>query len=127
MGTRENAETKQHIRRLLEDVREQETPDVRDEAVQFLTEFADVLASSDLDLGKCDALNQQIDIGYERPVKQRMRRNPTVSQGKEEGHLDKMSLIGKSRSNLMIAKKTSFVTKYVLFEWGSICETPPQR
>ena len=87
--TGENAEAKQHIRGLLEDVREHAPPDVRDEAVRLLTEFADVFATSDLDLGIFDALEHQIDTGEARPVKRRMHRTPTVFQG-EEGHLDKM-------------------------------------
>lgn len=43
IGIGENAETKQHIRSFLKDV--------RDEAVRLLTEFTDVFATSDLDLG----------------------------------------------------------------------------
>ena len=71
--TGENSEAKQHIRGLLEDVREHAPPDVRDEAVRLVTEFADVFATSDLDLGSFDALEHQIDTGDARPVKQRMR------------------------------------------------------
>ena len=93
VGTGGNAEAKQHIRGLLEDVREHAPPDVRDEAVRLLTEFADVFATSDLDLGNFDALEHQIDTADAKPVKQRMRRTPTVFRG-EEGHLDKMLAAG---------------------------------
>ena len=81
MESGENADAKQHIRWLLEDVREHAAPDVRDEAVRLLTEFADVFATSDFDLGSFDALEHQIDTGDARPVKQRMRRTPTIFQG----------------------------------------------
>ena len=67
---------------------------MRDEAVRFLTEFADEFATNELDLGSFDALEHQIDTGDARPVKQRMRRTPTVFQGEEEGHLDKMLAAG---------------------------------
>ena len=72
--TGENADAKQHVGGLLEDVREHAPPDVRDEAVRLLTEFADVFATSDLDLRSVDALEHPIDTGDARPVKQRKRR-----------------------------------------------------
>ena len=67
---------------------------MRNEAVRLLTEFADLFATSDIDLASFDALEHQIDTGGARPVKQRMRRTPTVFQGEEEGHLDKMLAAG---------------------------------
>ena len=75
---------------------------MRDEAVRLLTEFVDVFATSDFDLRSFDALAHQIDTGEARPVKQRMHRTPTVFQGEEEGHLDKMlaaSVIQPSNSD----------------------------
>ena len=45
----ENSAPEQHIKGLLEDVHEHAPPDVRDEVVRLLTNFADVFATSDLD------------------------------------------------------------------------------
>ena len=39
-------------------------------------------------------LEHQIDTGDARQVKQRISRTPTVFQGEEEGHLDKMLAAG---------------------------------
>ena len=57
-GTGENAELKQHILGLLEDVCEHAPPDLRNETVRLLTEFADVFATSDLDLGSFRTSNR---------------------------------------------------------------------
>jgi hypothetical protein len=78
----------------VEDVSKHAPPDVRDEAVKLLIEYADVFATHDLDLGNFTALTHRIDTGDAKPVKQRMRRTPTVFQGEEEGHLDKMISAG---------------------------------
>ena len=60
----------------MEDVREHAPSDVRNEAVQLLTEF--LRRVRELDLGNFDALEHQIHTGDARLVKQRMRRNPTA-------------------------------------------------
>ena len=62
VGTGENAETKQHIRGLLEDVREHSPHYVRDKAVRLSTEFADVLGTTDIDLGSLMLLNIKLTL-----------------------------------------------------------------
>ncbi|XP_062613888.1 uncharacterized protein LOC134275637 [Saccostrea cucullata] len=78
-------ESQSHIQTLLEDIRTHAPPEVREEALQLINEYADVFATSDLDLGNFDALEHRIETGTARPVKQRMRRTPAVFQGEEEG------------------------------------------
>ena len=75
----------------LDDLRANAPREIVDEAIALVKEYADIFARSDLDLGEFTALNHCIDTDAGRPVKQRMRRTPTVLQGEEEGHLDKFS------------------------------------
>lgn len=64
------SETPPHIQTLLNDVRTHAPPELREEAVQLLTEYADVFATSDLDLGDFSALDHRTETGDARPVKQ---------------------------------------------------------
>lgn len=79
----------EHVSSLIRDLKENAPAEVRQEAVSLVTEFADIFAVNDLDLGNFVEIEHRIDTGDARPIKQRMRRTPAVFQG-EECHLDKM-------------------------------------
>ena len=67
------------------------------EQIQFaelLTEYSDVFASSEFDLGNFSEIEHTIDTGTAKPIKQRMRRTPSGFGGEEEAHLDKMLKAG---------------------------------
>jgi hypothetical protein len=51
---------------------------------ELLCEFEDVLAKSEFDLGKFDAIQHGIATGSNRPVKHRIRRTPLGFAGEEE-------------------------------------------
>ena len=51
---------------------------------KLLCEFEDVLAKSEFDLGKFDAIQHGIATGSNRPVKHRIRRTPLGFAGEEE-------------------------------------------
>lgn len=55
-----------------------------DEAVRLITQYSDVFADSDLDLGEFTGIEYHIETGEAWPVKQLMRRTPAVFQGEEE-------------------------------------------
>ena len=73
---------------MLDDLRAHAPREIVGEPIGLVREYADVLARSVLDLGEFTALNHRIDTDEARPVKQRMRRTPTVFQGEDEGHLN---------------------------------------
>ena len=70
------------------------------EAIALVKEYAYIFAKSDLDLGEFTALDHRIDTDDARPVKQRIRRTPTVFQGEEEWHLDKLLADGVIQSSI---------------------------
>ena len=78
-----------HIAPLLDDLRAHAPRQIVGEAIALVKEYADIFARFDIDLSEFTALNHRIDTDDARPVKQRMRRTPTGSQGEEEGHLEK--------------------------------------
>ena len=56
----------------------------------LLTEFQDVFARDEFDLGDFSAVEHAIDTGTAKPIKQRMRRTPVCFAEEEEAHLQKM-------------------------------------
>lgn len=79
---------------LLENLDKSALVEVKSEAKDRAKEFGNVFAVNDLDLGNSSEIEYRIHTGDVRPVKLRMRRTPTVFQGEEEGHLDKMLRAG---------------------------------
>ncbi|KAH3801185.1 hypothetical protein DPMN_154832 [Dreissena polymorpha] len=55
-----------------------------------LTEYADVFAESEYDLGNFTSIEHTIDTDDAKPIKQRMRRTQTCFVNEEEAHLNKM-------------------------------------
>ena len=60
------------------------------ELAKLLTEFADVFATHDADLGKFSVIQHKIDTGNARPVRQPMRHTPVGFNEEEEKHLKQM-------------------------------------
>ncbi len=56
----------------------------------LLTEYQDVFAKDDLDLGKFSPIKHRIDVGDAKPVRQGIRRTPIGFEGEEKRHLDDM-------------------------------------
>ncbi len=56
----------------------------------LLSEFQDVFAKDELDLGSFTSIEHAIDTGDAMPVKQRIRRTPACFAGEEEAQLKKM-------------------------------------
>ena len=57
---------------------------------RFITEYADVFAKDDLDLGCCTVLEHEIDTGDAKPIRQPMRRTPLGFADEEDEYLEKM-------------------------------------
>ncbi|XP_071083966.1 uncharacterized protein [Haliotis cracherodii] len=57
---------------------------------QLHTDYQDVFAKDDLDLGNFTELEHSTDTGNAKPIKQRMRRTPLGFEKEEETHLKKM-------------------------------------
>jgi len=66
----------------------------KSEVKRLLSEYSDVFAQDDLDLGNFTELEHAIDTGTAKPVKQRMRRTPACFVDEEEAHLQKMLDVG---------------------------------
>jgi len=73
---------------------------------QVLNNFQEAFATNEFDLGHFTEIEQSIDTGDAKPVKQRMRRTPACFAGEEEAHLKKMLEAG------VIQESTS--------EWASV-------
>lgn len=78
-----------HFAELIQDVRKSAPLQLVGEAVELVNQYSDVFASSNLDLGDFTAIQHSIDTGNSRPIKQMMRRTPTVIQNEEQAHLEK--------------------------------------
>ena len=61
---------------------------------RLLSEFKDVFAQDEFDLGNFTAIEHTIETGDARPIKQGMRRTPVCFAGEEEAHLNKMLKAG---------------------------------
>lgn len=92
--TESSSEIPTHIKGVLDDIRINVPPDMRDEAVPLITKYSDLFAVSDLDLGDLTVIEHHIETGEAQPIKQRIRRTPVVFQGEEEGHLDRILSVG---------------------------------
>ena len=62
----------------------------KSEVKRLLSEYSDVFAQDDLDLGNVTELEYAFDTDTTEPVKQRMRRTPACFVDEEEAHLQKM-------------------------------------
>ena len=60
----------------------------------LLSEYKDVFAENDFDLGNFHAISHKIDTGNASPIKQKMRRTPINFADEEKAHLDKMLQAG---------------------------------
>lgn len=83
VSTESSSEVTSHMKGILDDIRINAPPDVRDEAVRLIKRYSDVFAVSDLDLGEFAAIEHHIETGEARPVKQRMRRTQRSSKGRK--------------------------------------------
>ncbi|KAL8604518.1 hypothetical protein ACOMHN_015802 [Nucella lapillus] len=80
----------EHLQQLAADSSAYLTVDQREELGKLLSEFEDVFAKHDFDLGEFTTIEHAIDTGDANPIKQGMRRTPAVFAGEEEAHLRKM-------------------------------------
>ena len=76
--------------------------DLRDRSSEFLSseeiaeldnlfsEYQDVFAKDDFDLGNFHSISHKIDTGDAHPIKQKMRRTPINFADEEKAHLNKM-------------------------------------
>ena len=60
------------------------------ELAALLTEYADIFAKDDTDLGLFSGIQHTIDTGDSRPIKQSMRRTPIGFESEERDHLQSM-------------------------------------
>ncbi len=56
----------------------------------LLTEYQDVFAKDDLDLGKFSGIKHHINVGDAKPIRQGLRRTPLGFENEEEAHLQDM-------------------------------------
>uniref|UniRef100_A0A8W8NYF0 CCHC-type domain-containing protein n=1 Tax=Magallana gigas TaxID=29159 RepID=A0A8W8NYF0_MAGGI len=68
VSTESSSEVPSHIKGRLDDIRINAPPDVRDEAVRLITQYSDVFAVNDLDLGEFAAIEHHIETGEARPT-----------------------------------------------------------
>ena len=62
---------------------------------QLITEFQDVFAKNESDLGGVFTdIQHRLDTGTSRPIKQKMRHTPLCFAAEEEAHLEKMLKAG---------------------------------
>ena len=57
---------------------------------RFVTEYVDVFAKDDMDLGCCTILEHEIDTGDAKPIRQPMQRTPLGVADEEDEYLNKM-------------------------------------
>jgi hypothetical protein len=70
VSTKRGEDIQLHIQGMLNDFSTYALPDICEEALQLRTEFADVFATSELDLGNCSALEHRMNTNDARPLKQ---------------------------------------------------------
>ncbi|KAL8614664.1 hypothetical protein ACOMHN_051116 [Nucella lapillus] len=90
----------EHLQQLAADSSAYLTVDQREELGKLLSEFEDVFAKHDFDLGEFTTIEHAIDTGDAKPIKQGMRRTPAVFVGEEEAHLRKMLDAGVTQESI---------------------------
>ena len=80
----------EHVRSTFNNSKNELSPDQQSCLAQLLSQYGDVFASSEYDLGDFTAIEHSIDTEGARPIKQRMRRTPPGFAEEEEAHLKKM-------------------------------------
>ena len=73
---------------------------------KLLTEFEDVFAKTDYDLGEFTAIEHAFPAGDAKPIKQRIRRTPTCFVEEEEVYLKKCLMLGFFRVDLSTCADT---------------------
>lgn len=85
-----STEVPEHVSKLLERSKTPFSPTEGRQLASLLTEFADVFAISDVDLGCLQGITHRIDTGDASPIKQRMRRTPLGFAAEEDRYLNSM-------------------------------------
>ena len=93
-GEKGSGEVPEHLVEPLERASQELTAVQRSGLAVVLSEYSDVFAADEFDLGNFTAIQHEIETGDSRPVKQRMRRTPMGFAEEEEAHLKKMLKAG---------------------------------
>ena len=80
----------EHLKELLQRSSEHLTQAETAKLAGLLSEYEDVFAQDEFDLGSFSAMEHKIDTGLTKPIKQRLRRTPACFASEEEAHLQKM-------------------------------------
>lgn len=80
----------EHVKKLYEHSSASLAESERTQLAELLTEFQDVFARNDQDIGCLSNVKHRIDTGFAAPIKQGMRRTPLGFEGEEEKHLESM-------------------------------------
>jgi len=89
-----SSEIPKHLEDLLERSSKGLDKHQKDRLKILLTEYSDVFAEHDLDIGYLKGISHKINTGNSPPVKHKMRRTPLGFQDKEEEHINKLLEIG---------------------------------
>ncbi len=116
-GERSTASVPSHLENLFQSSKSGLSSEQSDELARLLSEFGDIFAQHDLDLGEFQEIQHRIRTVDERPVQLRMRRTPLGFEKEEEKHLKSMleaGVIEESVSNwcaapVLIRKKDGTV------------------
>ncbi|XP_074653639.1 uncharacterized protein LOC141907797 [Tubulanus polymorphus] len=89
------------------------------EVKRLLTEYSDIFARTNLDLGEARGVSHHIEVGEAPPIKQRFRRLPIATQTEVNKLIDDMleaKVIGKSwcSSIVVVRKSDNTISDYVL-------------
>ena len=80
----------EHLKKLYDDTIKNVPAEHQHKVETLLTEFSDVFAKHDLDLGCFAKIQHRIILSDPTPVKQRLRRTPLGFQNEEEKHIQSM-------------------------------------
>ena len=83
-----------HLQDMFEEAKKLLTPEQAERVRQVLSEFADVFATRDLDIGRFTALVHYLKMGQAFPIKQSMRRSPLGFEKQEKATLEQMLAAG---------------------------------
>ncbi len=89
-GERSTASVPSHLENLFQSSKSGLSSEQSDELARLLSEFGDIFAQHDLDLGEFQEIQHRIRTVDERPVQLRMRRTPLGFEKEEEKHLKSM-------------------------------------